>query len=108
MGWSKQKKISIKNKDKQIPDKSAVSVMGHSPGQQRLPRPRRPVQQHALGLRDAKGVEQLGVLHRQLYHLGVQTKHTIIASFYSFYLARSSGDRESIKITINLYYYLYL
>jgi hypothetical protein len=51
------------------PYELAVRVMRHRPRQQRLPRPRRSVQQHALGLRDPERLEQLRVLHRQLDHL---------------------------------------
>mmetsp|Transcript_399 Transcript_399/g.1076 ORF Transcript_399/g.1076 Transcript_399/m.1076 type:complete len:286 (-) Transcript_399:252-1109(-) len=47
-------------------DESAVCVVGHRAGQQRLARAWGPVQQHTLGLRDTQALEQLRVLDGQL------------------------------------------
>ena len=51
------------------PDEGAVRVVRHRTRQQRLARARGPVQQHALGLCHAQGLEQLGVLDGQLNDL---------------------------------------
>ena len=66
------------------PDEGAVCVVRDRAREQRLARARRPVHDHALGLRDAERFKQLGVLDRELDHLldlldlAVQPAHHVV------------------------------
>ena len=46
-----------------------IGLVGDRPGDQRLARSRRAVQQHTLGGVDSQPLENLGILQRQFHHL---------------------------------------
>mmetsp|Transcript_2138 Transcript_2138/g.2898 ORF Transcript_2138/g.2898 Transcript_2138/m.2898 type:complete len:205 (-) Transcript_2138:471-1085(-) len=59
--------------------KGTIRMMRHSPRQQRLTRPRRPIQQHTLRLRHTQRLKQLRMLNRQLNHL-LNLHHLLLQS----------------------------
>mmetsp|Transcript_21570 Transcript_21570/g.31297 ORF Transcript_21570/g.31297 Transcript_21570/m.31297 type:complete len:270 (-) Transcript_21570:196-1005(-) len=61
--------VLVHNRRSHHLEESGVDVGCQRPCQQRLPRPRGPVEEHALGRLDAHAVEQLGVGQGQLDHL---------------------------------------